>query len=69
MSTSREILLDFIISYKKEHGWAPSYTEMSEAVGIVRSAIAAQMDVLEREGRITRGPRMARAITVCEEAE
>ena len=69
MSTSKEILLSFIIEYKEKHGWAPSYTEMSEAVGIVRSAIAAQLNVLENEGRIKRGPRMARAITVCEEVE
>ena len=67
MSDTRDRLLAFIIAYTKEHGWAPSITEMSAHLGIVRSAVASQLNKLEGAGKIVRGARMARAIMVCEE--
>lgn len=56
--------LDFIRSFISEHGYAPSYREIGEAIGVGRSRVAAIVRGLDKRGHIRRLPGKARAIEV-----
>jgi SOS-response transcriptional repressor LexA len=61
----REQIVDFVVEYMQEHGWSPSYEEISEALGIRnRSTIFKHLHILERENRIVLGggPRQIRVV-------
>jgi repressor LexA len=60
----REIL-DFWEAYKRDNGYAPSYREIAEGVGLASvSSVAYQVRQLEKAGYIAREPGRARAGTV-----
>lgn len=57
-------IYEFIISYIKENGYAPTYREIGKSVGLVVSTVITHIDRLEDEGviKIKRGS--PRAINV-----
>lgn len=53
--TRREQILQFIRKSIKEQGFAPTYREIGEAVGLKSPAsVSKQLAALEREGKIER---------------
>lgn len=58
-------LLKFISRFQKKHGYTPSFEEMRAGLGLAsKSAIAAAISSLERDGYIGRVIGRKRAITV-----
>lgn len=53
--TTRERVLEFLVAYIEEHGWAPSYTEIMEEVGISSSTVQFHLFKLEAEGKLRLG--------------
>lgn len=65
MGTSHAIL-SFVQEFVRERGYPPSLAEISEAVGVVPSAVGHHLKRLESQGRLRREPRKHRAITLLE---
>ena len=74
--TRRTLIVAFIGQYTAQHGYAPTGTEIRQALGISSTSILSwHLDRLERDGTLTRyretGPRRyasARSITLSGEA-
>jgi SOS-response transcriptional repressor LexA len=65
MTRQQKRLLNFISEYILTKGWAPSYDEMKDALGLKsKSNIAALLNALEEQGRIRRETDRARAIEI-----
>jgi len=65
MTPHQKRCLDFIIAFWKEHGYAPSFTEIQHFLGAKsKSTVASLVYNLERRGFIKRIPHSARSITV-----
>lgn len=65
----RQAILDFIQGYVATHGYAPSVREIGAAVGLSSvSSVHAQLDALERAGRIARRRGSPRALRVIDTA-
>lgn len=54
--------LDFLRSYHKEKGIAPTMDEIAAHFGVVKSNVSRILDRLEERGRIRRSRRKARSI-------
>jgi repressor LexA len=65
LSRRQREILDFWKAYKRDNGYAPSYREIAEGVGLASvSSVAYQVRQLEKAGHIVREPGRARAGTV-----
>lgn len=63
MTEKQKAVYDFILSYCREHGFSPSYVEITKAVGMnSKSSVVGIVDALERGGHVQRIPHRARAI-------
>lgn len=62
--TKRDTIAQYIYDYRVEHGYAPSITEIAKATGTVRSNVHRHLSLLQREGRITSSPHVARSWVV-----
>lgn len=60
----REQILQFIEEYIKEKGWAPSGSEIAQAVGVSATAVSKHLRRLEAEGRVARSGRLSRGLTI-----
>lgn len=57
LTTRQRKLVDFIATYTREHGWAPTLREAMPAIGAQStSTVAYQLQQLDRKGWIKRGP-------------
>lgn len=64
----RTQIVTFIRKYMDEHGYAPSISEIGEAVGIVSpNAVRNHLHRLQDEGVLELTPRVARSIRIVEE--
>lgn len=63
-SERRDLILQFITKYQKEHGFAPSVSEITSEIGTARSNIHYHLSVLQQEGRIAAQPHTARSWVV-----
>ena len=64
-SPARQRILDFIMTYNHEHGYAPSYREIMRGCKIgSTSVVAYHLDILEEEGLITRRSNHPRTINL-----
>ena len=62
-------LLEYIRAYITEHGFAPSMAEMVSDHGLSSTSVARHyLNKLEKDGRIKRTPRTARAIRIVNES-
>lgn len=62
-------MLDFIAGYQDEHGWAPTMSEIGEAVGLAsKSSVHKHLQTLRDEGQLVlgNGPRMIRLMGTIE---
>lgn len=57
-------IYNFIISYIKENGYAPTYREIGKGVGMAASMVIPHIWLLELQGRIKTKPKAPRAIHV-----
>lgn len=66
MTTRREAMLHYIITYKQEHdGQAPTIRDIMDALGISSTSVVSHhLARLEREGRIERSRADSRSIRV-----
>ncbi len=65
LSRRQREILDFWEAYKRDNGYAPSYREIAEGVGLASvSSVAYQVRQLEKTGHIVREPGRARAGTL-----
>jgi len=63
----RQTICQFIQRYSTEHGWAPTFTEIGEGVGIEsRGHVHYHLTRLEREGYVVRQHHSVRAIRLTE---
>ena len=63
MTPRQKQALDFIKKFWQDNGYAPSYEEMKEGLGMKsKSSVAAVIDRLEERGFIVRVPNLARSI-------
>ena len=59
--------LEFVTGYIGEHGYSPSYEEITEAMGLVsKSGTFRVLTALEKRGHITRLPFRARTLRLVE---
>lgn len=64
----QQSILDYIGDYSAVNGYAPTVREIARGVGLASvSSVHAQLDVLERAGRIIRRPGSPRALRVVQE--
>jgi SOS-response transcriptional repressor LexA len=66
-STITDSVYAFIVSFKREHGYSPTLTEISKGVYLSRSGVYRHMEKLEQRGLIWRDERTARGIRVLKE--
>jgi repressor LexA len=60
-------ILDFIVAFTAREGYPPTVREIGHGVGLTSvSSVQAQLDQLERGGRIERRPHSPRALRVVE---
>ena len=65
MTDREQSVIEEIIRYQGEHGYAPSVRELGASVGLASpSSVFAHLKSLERKGYITRIPAFPRTITV-----
>jgi repressor LexA len=65
LSPKRKTILDFIASFVREKGYAPSVRDIVKGCGISSSSVAQyHLDVLKRQGYIRRDPEIPRSITL-----
>lgn len=66
--TDRQLEVLRIVSEHVEiHGWAPTYREICDALGLVSlqtNAVKDHLDALVRKGLLTRAPGFARALRI-----
>lgn len=55
-------VLDYIRQHLNETGYAPTYDEIGEYLGICRATVFGHIDALERKGLIQRTKNCARSI-------
>ncbi len=61
---AQRIILDFIVSYRDEHGYPPTFTEIADATDMVRSEVARHMGLMREAGVIEYKFRSQRSIKV-----
>lgn len=59
----REDIMDFLITYRDTHGYAPSQEEIAVGLGVSRQTIFKHLRIMEDKGLITIGPN-ARMISI-----
>lgn len=65
MTPRQKQCLDYIQRYWDEHGYAPSYNDIREALSAKsKSSVAALIEQLVQRGYVTRTPHLARSIQV-----
>lgn len=65
ITKSQQAVLDGIIAYQKEHGYAPSIRELCEICNLAStSSVASHLKTLEEKGYIRRKEDAPRAIAV-----
>ncbi len=62
--TRRDAIWQFIYSYRNQHGYAPSITEIAQETGTARSNVHHHLTTLQKEGRLTYSPNIARSWVV-----
>jgi len=62
--TRRDAIVEYISEYQQQQGYAPSISEITKAVGSVRSNVHHHLHVLQQEGRLTAKPGIARSWVV-----
>ena len=61
---TRNRVYEYIKQYRAENGFAPSYREIADALGIGLTTVDHHVLCLQREGRISYKPGTARSIVV-----
>ena len=65
MTAREQSVIEEIIRYQGEHGYAPTVRELGASVGLASpSTVFPHLKALERKGYITRIPAFPRTITV-----
>ena len=65
MSDKRQPILDYITSYQREHGYAPSFAEIKQALKISSTnVISENIDRLIKEGKLEKTYYVARSLRV-----
>ncbi len=65
MTDREQSVIEEIIRYQGEHGFAPTVRELGASVGLASpSSVFAHLKSLERKGYITRMPAFPRTITI-----
>lgn len=65
MDRTRERILYFINEYKSEHnGNSPTYQEIADAVGIVKSGVSRHILIMVEAGQLRRQPGTPRSLEV-----
>lgn len=69
-AATRQRVLEYLVAYHAEHGYAPNYRQIAEGCGLSTiSLVTGHLDALEREGYIKRGePGASRAIRLLPKA-
>jgi SOS-response transcriptional repressor LexA len=63
ISRHMAVVLEYIRSYRLEHGYCPSYAEISKGVGLSsKSGVSRVIGLLEERGKIRRLPGQSRSI-------
>lgn len=62
--TRRDAIWDYIYDYRLQHGYAPSITEIARETGTARSNVHHHLTKLQKEGRLTFSPHIARSWVV-----
>lgn len=57
-------LLDYLTSYKEQHGWYPSLSEAAKGLNVTNNAINDRLQGLIRKGWVERTMGVARGIKV-----
>ena len=66
--TVRHQILDFVTTFTKENGYAPSYREIMSECGIASTSVVSyHLDILEEMGLITRKGKLSRTVKVVED--
>lgn len=64
----RKAIITFIAKYQKKNGYAPTISEIAEAVGLGSpNATRNHLHKLQEEGKIQMQPRIARGITLVQQ--
>lgn len=67
--TARQIqVVNFIRSYRDQHGFPPTISEIATFLGIARTTVFAHLAACEKKGLIEVGRGKARALKVVEDA-
>lgn len=61
---AQQTILEFIIAYRDEHGYPPTFTEIAEELNMVRSEVARRMHLMREAGVIDYRFRSQRSIKV-----
>ncbi len=61
-------ILRFVEAYTEAHGYAPTYVEIGEEIGMVKSSISRMVQAMERRGAVKRMGG-SRSLHVVKEAE
>lgn len=65
LTEKQQKVLDFIIKYRDEHGYAPSAVDIQAGCGFNnRPAAVSHVRALERKGKIRTTPNVSRSIVV-----
>lgn len=66
--TVRHQILDFVIAFSKENGYAPSYRDIMRECDIASTSVVSyHLDILEEQGLITRKDNLSRTLKVVED--
>lgn len=64
-----EVILEFIKKFHEENGYAPTYREIRDGVGLSStSQVVPYIDDLIHEGKLIKEPGVARTLRIVEEA-
>lgn len=62
-------ILQFIKTFRTQHGYAPTRREIGRACHVSTSVVSYHLSILQDEGRLTVAREKARGIVLIEEAE
>lgn len=63
---TRDAIEQFVIRFRREHQYGPSYAEIAAAVGIHWGSVPYSVNGLIAEGRLVRDPGVLRSLRVVE---
>lgn len=69
LTVRQQEVLDLLVKYQNEHGYAPTITELARLMGVASSnAAAQQLRALHRKGAISLIPAAHRGISIINQA-